>query len=684
VTTLPNATETALTADGLEFSDKEMTVKIRTDPLSLSGLCPLERSDVTSFMDFLKRVRPAGTTPDPASFAKQVQRYETMWVPFMKKHATTGARGDVCLCPPPDVHFAWIAHMLNPKAYEKDTQRVFGRVIDHNVADIEGKEKKTRPLWEAMFGPGSWGADHVPTKTEDRGAPLASCDLAAACKRQSGFWYQLSLPHHTEPAFLKESFARYRKFLLLTKTEPKLFSVPTYDIDLVWHCHQLHPLLYASETRRLLGTMLGHDDSVDDRSEGSKLINGWDATQAAWKAAYGESYAREGAMHRGQHPTEVFRAPPADTDIRTLQPQAAGCCGLFSVKNMTCTLDIWRGSRSELVFGVEGTAEWLSALTVRCTGFTGTGTPTLDVVDDDDGSLYARVQQHIPGHVLPPGPGAPFLVQDIRGDVAVVRGRWTGSENFTFTVEDLRPGQNNTYSGSWVGGQDSKLHLHDTWGIAVDLKKGEVSFSFKNKKHAGVHPASPVAVHLAVALAMVAARLATQPDGKTAALIPCREGGWILGILGNREARDRREREEAARRQKKKLQHYILAATNLLKHMSEDERPMVREAVKEIDDWVDEVSDIATKVCVLRPSCVAHRFNHIFNEEFVVHPPTPTPTGGLRGQAHRASREDRRRGRRRRGGKEAAGGRGEEEAGRGEEEGGGGGEEGSSMRRREF
>ncbi|EOD19021.1 hypothetical protein EMIHUDRAFT_471736, partial [Emiliania huxleyi CCMP1516] len=250
---------------------------------------------------------------------------------------------------------------------------------------------------------------------------------------------------------------------------------------------------------------------------------------------------------------------------------------------------------SELVFGVEGTAEWLSALTVRCTGFTGTGTPTLDVVDDDDGSLYARVQQHTPGHVLPPGPGAPFLVQDIRGDVAVVRGRWTGSENFTFTVEDLRPGQNNTYSGSWVGGQDSKLHLHDTWGIAVDLKKGEVSFSFKNKKHAGVHPASPVAVHLAVALAMVAARSATQPDGKTAALIPCREGGWILGILGNREARDRREREEAAMRQKLKLLQYSKAAANLLKHMSEVERPMVREAVKEIFAWVGVVSDIATK-----------------------------------------------------------------------------------------
>ena len=396
-------------------------------------------------------------------------------------------------------------------------------------------------------------------------------------------------------------------------------------------------------------------------SSASDIINGWDATQAAWKAAYGESYAREGAMHRGQHPTEVFRAPPADTDIRTLQPQAAGCCGLFSVKNMTCTLDIWRWSRSELVFGVEGTAEWLSALTVRCTGFTGTGTPTLDVVDDDDGSLYARVQQHTPGHVLPPGPGAPFLVQDIRGDVAVVRGRWTGSENFTFTVEDLRPGQNNTYSGSWVGGQDSKLHLHDTWGIAVDLKKGEVSFSFKNKKHAGVHPASPVAVHLAVALAMVAARSATQPDGKTAALIPCREGGWILGILGNREARDRREREEAARRQKKKLQQYTKAATNLLKHMSEDERPMVREAVKEIDDWVDEVSDIATKVCVLRPSCVAHRFNHIFNEESsYTHPHTHTHRRTSRASSPRSPRSSapwsppprrRRRRRRERGGR---------------------------------
>ena len=41
----------------------------------------------------------------------------------------------------------------------------------------------------------------------------------------------------------------------------KDFWVPTYDIDLVWHAHQLHPHLYQKETYQLCGCVLPHDDS---------------------------------------------------------------------------------------------------------------------------------------------------------------------------------------------------------------------------------------------------------------------------------------------------------------------------------------------------------------------------------------------------------------------------------------
>ena len=34
---------------------------------------------------------------------------------------------------------------------------------------------------------------------------------------------------------------RYKMYLHLKKKNPKTFLVPCYDIDLVWHAHQVHP-----------------------------------------------------------------------------------------------------------------------------------------------------------------------------------------------------------------------------------------------------------------------------------------------------------------------------------------------------------------------------------------------------------------------------------------------------------
>ena len=55
---------------------------------------------------------------------------------------------------------------------------------------------------------------------------------------------QVSLPHYRSTHFLKNAVTRYQKFLHLKRVAPDTFLVPCYDFDLVWHAHQLHPLIY--------------------------------------------------------------------------------------------------------------------------------------------------------------------------------------------------------------------------------------------------------------------------------------------------------------------------------------------------------------------------------------------------------------------------------------------------------
>ena len=83
----------------------------------------------------------------------------------------------------------------------------------------------------------------------------------------------------------------------------KLFlSVPMYDVDLMWHTHQLFPLIYERDTTALLGYLLNHDDETTDRSPGSKLATSDSETRALWKQVYGEHFVIPGVLNRGESP----------------------------------------------------------------------------------------------------------------------------------------------------------------------------------------------------------------------------------------------------------------------------------------------------------------------------------------------------------------------------------------------
>ena len=93
----------------------------------------------------------------------------------------------------------------------------------------------------------------------------------------------MSLPHFRDSQFLADAVRRYKQYLLLKQRHPDNFLVPCYDMDVVWHTHQLQPAAYAEDTSAILGQVLDHDDSVNDRAAGSKLCNSQQVTEKLWK-----------------------------------------------------------------------------------------------------------------------------------------------------------------------------------------------------------------------------------------------------------------------------------------------------------------------------------------------------------------------------------------------------------------
>lgn len=112
-----------------------------------------------------------------------------------------------------------------------------------------------------------------------------------------------------DDTFLEEAVARYKGFLYLIKSNQersiKRFCVPTYDIDLIWHSHQLHPVSYCKDLVAIIGRALEHDDTDSDRTEGKKLDVGFSGTTKQWEETFGSRYWKSGAMHRGSAPSPL-------------------------------------------------------------------------------------------------------------------------------------------------------------------------------------------------------------------------------------------------------------------------------------------------------------------------------------------------------------------------------------------
>jgi hypothetical protein len=138
-------------------------------------------------------------------------------------------------------------------------------------------------------------------------------DLVASSSRQKMFFYNVSLPHFRSKKYLALCLKRYEKFLRLKAKYPKLYIVPCYGIDIIWHTHQLNPIVYAKETQQMFGKVLSHDDTTNDRAPDSKLSTSFVETKKLWLSEFKENFDFAGGMYRGEAP--YFCADFSKSDI---------------------------------------------------------------------------------------------------------------------------------------------------------------------------------------------------------------------------------------------------------------------------------------------------------------------------------------------------------------------------------
>lgn len=87
---------------------------------------------------------------------------------------------------------------------------------------------------------------------------------------------------------MKELIVRYARFFsLLTKYEQQQVLVPTLDIDLVWHTHQLLMVYYFEDCMHTPAQfVIDHDDKVEQ----GRLDGGFEATARLYRSKFKETY----------------------------------------------------------------------------------------------------------------------------------------------------------------------------------------------------------------------------------------------------------------------------------------------------------------------------------------------------------------------------------------------------------
>ncbi|KAG6025480.1 hypothetical protein E4U41_001509 [Claviceps citrina] len=116
-------------------------------------------------------------------------------------------------------------------------------------------------------------------------------DLCGAVMRQGVFIDKMVRLDWLHSPSTRQTMGRligkYFNFMTLMKRHPKRIAVPTLDVDLAWHTHQLSPPSYYSYTTSLTGKFIDHDDKIEE----TKLNEAFEWTSKTYQEEFHALYS---------------------------------------------------------------------------------------------------------------------------------------------------------------------------------------------------------------------------------------------------------------------------------------------------------------------------------------------------------------------------------------------------------
>ncbi|KAF2728649.1 hypothetical protein EJ04DRAFT_569363 [Polyplosphaeria fusca] len=151
-------------------------------------------------------------------------------------------------------------------------------------------------------------------------------DLIGAVMRQGSFVQKMvKIDWLHSPAAMttmERLIVKYHRFVRLIAENHRKTAVPTLDIDLAWHTHQLTPRIYYRYTLSLTRKFLNHDDKIPETS----LHTNFQWTATAYEKKYSSPYSECACWY-----CECTREPLRSSLSTRLNP--------FSSSNPTTSLD---------------------------------------------------------------------------------------------------------------------------------------------------------------------------------------------------------------------------------------------------------------------------------------------------------------------------------------------------------
>lgn len=147
-------------------------------------------------------------------------------------------------------------------------------------------------------------------------------DLCGAVMRQGVFidkMVKLDWLHSPSArATMERLITKYHRFVRIMKKYPLKMAVPTLDVDLAWHTHQLSPKDYYEYTTTRTGKFIDHDDKIEE----SQLSDSFEWTTKTYQELYKEVYSECTCWYCESKPPTPFHPNPPSPLTEKRQKQS--------------------------------------------------------------------------------------------------------------------------------------------------------------------------------------------------------------------------------------------------------------------------------------------------------------------------------------------------------------------------